>query len=93
MPLAEDVKKLMKHLKEAIQLALMNLNKEPDAKNYQRLAKYILSYLIVFNRKRAGEVSQVKVTEYTRNMDGTKAITEQDTHLTEAESLYNIEHW
>lgn len=65
LPFAEDVKKMHKHLKEQRKHFLPKLEKEPNKKNWAELAKITLCDVILFNRRREGEVSKMSLNAYT----------------------------
>ncbi|KAK7877383.1 hypothetical protein WMY93_031899, partial [Mugilogobius chulae] len=65
LPFTEDVKKLNKHLEQAAENATAKLTEEANARNYAQLAKVSLTQIIVFNRRRAGEVSKMRLKNFT----------------------------
>jgi hypothetical protein len=66
LPLSEDVKCLTEYLKERMNDALTTLEKENTNKAaYKELCKSLLTLLILFNRRRSGEVSKMKITDYS----------------------------
>ncbi|XP_044052468.1 uncharacterized protein LOC122876325 isoform X3 [Siniperca chuatsi] len=64
VPFAQDVKRLNFHLENVHHLAEKKLRESPSAENYAALAKVILARTILFNRRRAGEVSSVQLTAF-----------------------------
>ena len=67
IPLADDVKQLSAHLKKVGNenfKVLVSSESVVDAKAWETLNEVTLTQLIVFNRKRAGEVSKMKITDY-----------------------------
>ena len=75
LPLLEDISKLSNHLKTESQNIRNQIQKEITEEkskspmmlhcNWVRLAELTLTTIILFNRKRQGEVSKMKVSEYT----------------------------
>lgn len=64
LPLSEDIKKLHDHLKcleEVNKKALIN---HPSQKSWSELSQITLTQLIIFNRRREGEVSRMEVNSY-----------------------------
>ncbi|XP_049342001.1 uncharacterized protein LOC111192707 isoform X1 [Astyanax mexicanus] len=59
LPFTQDVQLLHKHLETAADAASENLRKTPSPQSYAELAKSTLARIIVFNRRRAGEVSKM----------------------------------
>ncbi|XP_041474303.1 uncharacterized protein LOC121423085 [Lytechinus variegatus] len=71
LPITADVSKLTKHLKEKVSGGKDKLTKEPDNQQAWRdLAEVTLASLIVFNRKRAGEVSKIKSADLQKLKKG-----------------------
>lgn len=64
VPFAQDVKRLNFHMENVHLLAEKKLRESPSAENYAALAKVILARTILFNRRRAGEVSSVQLTAF-----------------------------
>ncbi len=64
VPLSQDVKCLNFHLENVHVLAEKKLRESPCAENYAALAKVILARTILFNRRRAREVSSVQLTAF-----------------------------
>lgn len=71
LPFTEDVQILHRYLKEAAESAFCNLKEEATAQNYAQLAKVTLAQIIVFNRRRAGEVSKMRLRSFYER-DNTK---------------------
>ncbi|XP_077429564.1 uncharacterized protein LOC144056525 [Vanacampus margaritifer] len=59
LPFTEDVQVLHQYLQKTADSAVSNLVEEATPKNYAELAKLTLAQIIVFNRRRAGEVSKM----------------------------------
>lgn len=65
LPLSEDINQLSNFLKEEIEKHLSALKSDNRNKTaYSMLSKRLLASLIVFNRKRSGEVSRMKLSEF-----------------------------
>lgn len=68
LPLSEDIQKLSAYLRESAKNAKAEMGKasSPGEKNRarQNLCKVLLSQTILFNRRRCGEVSKMKLTDY-----------------------------
>jgi len=82
VPLAEDVTKLATKLRKDMEQAcddLNALNSESHASlyigPYRTLQKSLLALIILFNRKRTGEVGKMKVEEYLSKKKGATAFT------------------
>ncbi|KAJ8043636.1 hypothetical protein HOLleu_10822 [Holothuria leucospilota] len=70
LPLGEDVVKLNRHLKKVAQDNAEKLCKDPsDTSAWYELSKATLCQLIVFNRRRAGEVERLLVEECSKITD------------------------
>lgn len=64
IPLTEDVKLLDSHMENVKVAAERMLSLCPSAKNYATLAKVTLAQLIIFNRRREGEVSRMELATF-----------------------------
>ncbi|MEQ2241604.1 hypothetical protein ILYODFUR_026990, partial [Ilyodon furcidens] len=64
LPLTEDVHKLHKHLDKNTESAFAQLKGEATGTNYSKLAKTVLTKIILFNRRRVGEVSKMKLINF-----------------------------
>lgn len=69
IPLSADVIKLNEHLKQLSEKCMEELNEKCDSshvpfKSWSTLQKTTLVQIIVFNRRREGEVSRMKVTDF-----------------------------
>ena len=86
VPLSEDLKLFTSYLKNQIAESLEALKQTPSCKSsYSQLQKALLALIILFNRRRSGEVSRMKLNEYNKNTDGTRTISEQDLNLSQIE--------
>ncbi|KAA0721564.1 hypothetical protein E1301_Tti019440 [Triplophysa tibetana] len=59
LPLTEDIKKLHQHLDNSAELATAALKKD-----YSSLARTIVTKIVIFNRRRIGEVSKMKLMNF-----------------------------
>ncbi|XP_071314144.1 uncharacterized protein [Trachinotus anak] len=64
LPFTEDVKCLDAHMENVKVLAERMLRLCPSANNYATLAKVTLAQLIIFNRRREGEVSRMELATF-----------------------------
>ncbi|XP_076837036.1 uncharacterized protein LOC143482555 [Brachyhypopomus gauderio] len=65
LPFAEDVKKMHQYLNIQRKQWQNALEKEPNKKNWAELAKITLCEVILFNRRREGEVSKMSLNAFT----------------------------
>ena len=78
LPLTQDVQTLHFHLSEKQQQLLKSLKEETSSSNWKDLAKVTLAQLIIFNRRREGEVSRTPLSAYLL-IDGSE--THEDINL------------
>ncbi|XP_067268768.1 uncharacterized protein [Pseudorasbora parva] len=64
LPFTEDVKKMHMHLSNQTKLYQEKLKLEKSQKNWSNLAQITLCEVILFNRRRAGEVSKMRLNSY-----------------------------
>lgn len=84
LPFTEDVKKMHMYLSNKTELYKENLKLEKSPKNWTNLAQVTLCDVIVFNRRRAGEVSKMRLNSYLlRNTS--------DLHSDVADALSEVE--
>ncbi|XP_014823286.1 PREDICTED: uncharacterized protein LOC106903805 [Poecilia mexicana] len=84
LPLSEDIKKLQDHLKSLEVVCKKNLIDQPTAKSWSELAQVTLTQLILFNRRREGEVSRMELNTYLQR-------NQHDMHDEVLESLSKFE--
>ncbi len=65
LPFTQDVQLLHNHLKQAAKVAFDRLKETASPQSYADLAKATLVQAIVFNRRRAGEVSKMRLKNFT----------------------------
>lgn len=64
LPFTQDIQKLHCHLAEKQQQHLNDLQGHPLPSNWKELAKVTLTQVVLFNRRRAGEVSRMLLSAY-----------------------------
>lgn len=73
LPLTSDLKKLNDYLDKSIENDITELIEDPSNPTiWLRLSKLALSRIMIFNKKRSGEIAKMKITNYTerRNWEG-----------------------
>lgn len=71
LPFTEDVQILHQYLEKSAESAFCSLKEEATTQNYAQLAKLTLAQIIVFNQRRAGEVSKMRLKSF-HERDNTK---------------------
>ncbi|XP_074532471.1 uncharacterized protein LOC141807667 isoform X2 [Halichoeres trimaculatus] len=66
IPFTEDVQKLHKYLEEKSASAIDNLKQHESPQAYGELARVTLTQIILFNRRRAGEVSKMPLEAFQK---------------------------
>ncbi|KAK7922008.1 hypothetical protein WMY93_008910 [Mugilogobius chulae] len=84
LPLARDVQKLQSYLGQQVESAGEKLGDNPTAGTYAALAKVILCQVILFNRRREGEVARMTVKNF-EDRDMSKLNDDISSGLTEVE--------
>ncbi|XP_041967748.1 uncharacterized protein LOC121724899 isoform X8 [Alosa sapidissima] len=84
LPLAKDVQKLQLYLGQQVELAKEKLADNPTAGTYAALAKVTLCQVILFNRRREGEVARMTVNNF-EDRDVSQLNDDISTGLTEVE--------
>ena len=64
LPFTEDVQILHQYLKKSAEKAFCNLKEVATSQNYAQLASVTLAQITVFNRRRAGEVSKMRLKSF-----------------------------
>ncbi|XP_039537842.1 uncharacterized protein LOC120486059 isoform X3 [Pimephales promelas] len=64
MPFTEDVQKMHTHLSEVQEKWFKTLSGSPSTKTWMELAKVCLAQMILFNRRREGEVSSMPLSAF-----------------------------
>ncbi|KAL3999238.1 PRA1 family protein 2 [Sarotherodon galilaeus] len=64
LPFTEDVCILHHYLQKSAESAFCSLENEATAQNYAQLAQVTLSQIIVFSRRRSGEVSKMRLKSF-----------------------------
>ncbi|KAL1276722.1 hypothetical protein QQF64_036345 [Cirrhinus molitorella] len=65
LPFTEDVKTLHSFLNSKQQEYVDALQENPEGKNFANLCKVMLAHIVIFNRRREGDVSKMNVQSYT----------------------------
>lgn len=65
LPFTEDVKRLHVYLDEQEKILRKLLSTQPSPPHWSKLAKLTLTQVMLFNRRREGEVSQMSLSAYT----------------------------
>ncbi|XP_029942327.1 uncharacterized protein LOC115384133 isoform X2 [Salarias fasciatus] len=65
LPFTEDVKTMHRHLEKCREEYQEHLKNSPNKKNWTRLATVTLAEVILFNRRREGEVSKMPLSAFT----------------------------
>ncbi|XP_063343175.1 uncharacterized protein LOC134636870 [Pelmatolapia mariae] len=84
LPFTEDVRILHHYLQKSAESAFCSLENEATAQNYAQLAQVTLSQIIVFNRRRSGEVSKMRLKSFLER-DKTALHTDVSMGLSEME--------
>ncbi|XP_039526242.1 uncharacterized protein LOC120478421 isoform X3 [Pimephales promelas] len=84
LPLAKDVQKLQLYLGQQVELAKEKLAEDPTTGTYAALAKVTLCQVILFNRRREGEVARMTVKNF-EGRDMSQLNDDISTGLTEVE--------
>ncbi|XP_050957643.1 uncharacterized protein LOC127158626, partial [Labeo rohita] len=82
LPLTEDIMKLNKHLDEKAKSATAALEKAATPQNYSNVARTTLTKIVLFNRRRVGEVSKMKLKNF---LERDCSITQKEMNLSEYE--------
>ncbi|XP_016118944.1 uncharacterized protein [Sinocyclocheilus grahami] len=64
LPLTQDIEKLNSYLQRSAESAFQELGQKTSEHNYTCLAKLTLTRIILFNRRRAGEVSKMPLKNF-----------------------------
>lgn len=65
MPLVQDVVLLQKYLKQEANLIREAIDEQISTEKWYDLAKVVLATIILFNRRRSGEASRIKIENFT----------------------------
>lgn len=89
VPLTEDLKKLSDYLKDEINQRITELKSSPMNFNYfMQLQKALLALVILFNRRRSGEVSRMRLDDYSKCTTGSQVLSGNDLELSKLESQF-----
>ncbi|KAL1022430.1 hypothetical protein UPYG_G00027530 [Umbra pygmaea] len=64
LPKTDDVQRLTEHLMKTVKSSMASLNSAENVETYKILAKATLPWLILFNRRRVGEVSKIPLKQF-----------------------------
>ncbi len=82
LPLTEDIMKLNKHLDEKAKSATAALEVAATPQNYSSVARTTLTKIVLFNRRRVGEVSKMKLKNF---LERDCSFTQKEMNLSEYE--------
>jgi hypothetical protein len=77
LPLTQDLLKLKDHMKLEIKNLCVELQECPCYKVWRKLAQYIMTRLILFNKRRGGEVSRLLLKTYLSKPDWNENINQE----------------
>ena len=94
LPLTSDVVKLTTHLQDRMKECIQALKTpQPNTEHWQNLAEVCLASVLVFNRKRSGEVSKMKVTDFDKCRNGKEGCSSVKEGLSEWEQTLCNTMW
>jgi len=87
LPLAADVKKLDDHPKDVVKRSMTVIEKRDAGfvEEFRSLAEAMLALLILFNRRRQGEVSRLTIAQYLKAAEVQRQPTDVDSSLSPLE--------
>ncbi|KAK4884529.1 hypothetical protein RN001_000800 [Aquatica leii] len=65
LPITEDLLKLNKHLNSHLQMCKEALEQSENYLTWRNLARIVLCKIVLFNKRRSGEISRMTVTNYS----------------------------
>ena len=77
LPTTQDLLKLKDHTDSAIKMAQNRLKVEKTMENFQALQSLLLCRLIVFNRLRTGDVSDIRLADYQSRPNWKNVVNEE----------------
>lgn len=92
LPLTDDVTKFNKHLDKTAESATAALKKDTTVQNYSNLAKAALTKIVLFNRRRVGEVSKIKLRNFLERNKETNTLDELGLSESEKKLCNYFEH-
>lgn len=92
LPLTDDVTKFNKHLDKTAESATAALKKDTTVQNYSSLAKAALTKIVLFNRRRVGEVSKIKLRNFLERNKETNTLDELGLSESEKKLCNYFEH-
>ncbi|XP_062331740.1 uncharacterized protein LOC134032000 isoform X2 [Osmerus eperlanus] len=87
LPFTEDVQRLHRHLEKTTEQALKDLEDHSSSKSYSQLCKATMANVILFNRRRGGEISKMPMNGFLErdtsalHKDVAIGLTEFELHL------------
>ena len=87
LPFTEDVQRLHRHLEKTTEQALKDLEDHSSSKSYSELCKATMANVILFNRRRGGEISKMPMNGFLErdtsalHKDVAFGLTEFELHL------------
>lgn len=87
LPFTEDVQRLHRHLEKTTEQALKDLEHHSSSKSYSELCKATMANVILFNRRRGGEISKMPMNGFLErdtsplHKDVAFGLTEFELHL------------
>ena len=64
LPCTSDLMKVLTYIKNQIEIHLRNMESEPTNETWHQLEEVVLAQVIIFNKRRAGEVSRTSTVDY-----------------------------
>lgn len=74
IPLAKDVQLLYKFLQGKLNDAQKSLNQNPNPTSWKNLAEVVLAQVVLFNRRRGGEMQRMKLEDYQNGLASGKSL-------------------
>ena len=75
LPVTSDIAKLAKYLKQEMKTGVQALSQgDPDPLVWRSLSEATLTSILLFNRKRSGEVSKLKVHDFENSQKGESSV-------------------
>lgn len=98
LPVTSDLMKLNRYMNSMLQKTYQDMETLPCEDNYFQLAKATLCKIIVFNKRRGGEVSRITLKDFTerpkwssqKNEDISKSLTELEKKLAEKLDMIKV---
>ena len=78
LPLTEDVKKFTEFMQLRISVYSDELRTKGDCESYQNLAKSVLVSILLFNRRRTGEIQRITIEDFLKGIAAKSSIDVSD---------------